>query len=216
MHKTQLKILELSGQKDITQMGLREIGREVGVKHPQVVHYHLNELKRRGLLKKSSRTIINKLQKTLKDSVDALVNIPILGAANCGNATLFANKSIEGYLKISQKLLRSTKTDGLFALTADGDSMNLAKISGKQVNHGDYLLIDGNQSNPKDGNYVLSIIDGCANVKKFKRIGNQIALLSESTETFPPIFIHTEDNCLINGVVIDVIKRNGGDTNATR
>jgi len=213
MHKTQLKILEISARKNIEQMGLRELGREIGVKHPQVVHYHLTQLKKRGLLRKNSREIIEKLQRSLKKSIESLVNIPILGTANCGAATLFANESLEGYLKISPKLLPRKGTEGLFALRAEGDSMNKANITGKKVDEGDYLLVDSNQTTPKNGDYVLSIIDGCANIKKLKNEGNRIVLFSESTGNYPPIYIHPDDDYLINGLVVDVIKGIGGDKN---
>lgn len=213
MHKTQLKILEISARKDVEQMGLRELGREIGIKHPQVVHYHLNQLKKRGILRENSRQIIQKLQKTLKKSVESLVNIPILGTANCGAANLFANDSLEGYLKISPKLLpKNASTEGFFVLRAEGESMNKATINEKQVNEGDFLLIDTNQANPENDDYVLSIIDGCANIKKFKRDKDRIVLLSESTGNYPPIYIHPKDDYLINGLVIDVIKGIGGDT----
>jgi len=63
MHKTQFKIIELAAKKNIEKMGPRAIGREIGVKHPQVVVYHLNQLKKIGLLPRKSKAIIEKLEK---------------------------------------------------------------------------------------------------------------------------------------------------------
>ncbi len=208
MHKTQLKILELSVKKNIEKLGLRELGREIGVEHPQVIFYHLTQLKKRGLLSRSSRGIIEKLRGSIEKSHDLLVDIPILGSANCGIATLFAQETLEGYLKVSRKLLPEGDTEGFFVLKADGDSMDKANIMGKNVEDSDYILIDSNRANPKNGDYVLSIIDGCANVKKFKyeKENERIVLFSESTKNYPPIYIHPDDDYLINGLVIATIK----------
>ena len=79
------------------------------------------------------------------------------------------------------------------------------------VEDGDFIVIDSANRNPKDGDYILSIIDNMANIKKIKfdRENNRIALISESTEKYPPIFIRPNDNFnyLINGVVLQVIKK---------
>ena len=169
----------------------------------------MNQLKKRGLLRKNSRQIIEKLRKSAEKSRGLLMDIPILGAANCGVATLFAQEALEGYLKVSTRLLPRGDTEGLFGLRADGDSMDRANIFGKSVTEGDYLLIDSNRTNPQDGDYVLSITDGCANIKKFKydQTNERIVLFSESTKEYPPIYIHKDDDHLINGLVVSVINK---------
>ena len=87
--------------------------------------------------------------------------------------------------------------------------MDRANIFGKSVTEGDYLLIDSNRTNPQDGDYVLSITDGCANIKKFKydQTNERIVLFSESTKEYPPIYIHKDDDHLINGLVVSVINK---------
>ena len=63
----------------------------------------------------------------------------------------------------------------------------------------------------KNGDYVLSIIDGMANIKRYFRDleYQRIILLSESSASISPIFIHRDDmdNYLVNGKVIQVIKK---------
>ncbi len=44
IHPEQRKILELIQTEDIGQLTLREIGRRIGVEHPQTVKYHLLQL----------------------------------------------------------------------------------------------------------------------------------------------------------------------------
>lgn len=74
--------------------------------------------------------------------------------------------------------------------------MNSASIKGNPVNDGDYVIAR-KKSNylPSNGDYVISIIGGAANLKKFRKDAKnrQIVLESESTEDLPPIVISEED-----------------------
>ncbi|MCD8563924.1 MAG: S24 family peptidase [Candidatus Pacebacteria bacterium] len=134
------------------------------------------------------------------------VSIPIVGMANCGPATIFAEQNIENHLKVSSRML--PKTEGIFAVRADGISMNRAKINDKTIDDGDYLIIDSTYLAPKNKDIVLSIIDEQANIKRFIRNEDgSIVLMSDSTRDFPPIYIHEDDEFFINGKVIDVIKK---------
>lgn len=206
MHIIQLKLLELSKRKNIFSMGPREIGREIGVSHPQKVKHHLGQLKKKGLLGHKEPYSVTKLRKDLNKQVVDLVDIPILGSANCGIATIIAEEPLEGFLKISAKLLGSSKPEKLFALIASGNSLNKANIDGENIEDGDYLIVDTNYKNMRNGEYIVSIIDGCANVKKIRVEDDKIILLSESTNNIPPIYVHPDDSYLINGVVTKVIK----------
>lgn len=214
MHIIQLKILELASRKNIRQLRLREIGEEIGINNRGLVKYHLDRLLNKGLLKnKKNDKLIQTLKRKIKKSNKALINIPILGSANCGVAALVADEMFEGYLKVAPNLLHIKDYDNLFVIKAEGDSLNKANIDGESVGSGDYLIVDTNL-NPRNGNYVLSVIDGCANVKKFKNETDRIVLESVSTEDIPPIFIDKGSDYLINGVVIKVIKApKGGEKN---
>mgnify|MGYP001615933644 FL=1 len=138
-----------------------------------------------------------------------LISVPILGSANCGPATIYAEQNIEGYLKISGKLLSRKKN--IFAIKASGYSMNKANINGERIEDGDYVIVDPKYQNFKNGDYVLSAIDGVANIKRYfnDKENKRIILLSESSASFSPIFIHYDDldGYLINGKVIQVIKK---------
>lgn len=72
------------------------------------------------------------------------------------------------------------------------------------------LLIDPENQSPQNGDYVLSIIDDCANLKKFERDSKTgaIRLVSESTnKTHKPIYISSEDNYMVNGKIVAVLKK---------
>ena len=143
------------------------------------------------------------------DKSRRLVSLPIIGSANCGPATIYAEANIEGYLKISPKLLPRAKN--IFAIQAVGYSMNRANINGRAIENGDYVIIDADYKQPKNNDYVLSIIDGVANIKKFiQDVKNKmIILVSESTRNYPPIYIHKDElmNYLVSGRAVQVIKR---------
>lgn len=210
MNENQEKLIELAKKKDLSKMNFREIGRELGIPNPQTVIYHLEQLKKKGLLYLDAQ----KKQRVAKPKafvVDSFFNIPIVGAANCGPAAQLAQEDITGYLKISPRSLQKSKPEGLIAIRAVGDSLNKASIDGDSIENGDYVIVDSKER-PRNGSYVLSIIDGMANFKKFFKDEKkqEIRLVSESTKDFPPIIMHKDDldvsGYLINGVVVRVIK----------
>lgn len=207
MHNIQEKLLQVMQNKNLNGMTLREIGEMIGEKFPQKVKHHLDQLQKRGLVKidKTKKTIMKSIGGAIENT--QLISIPIVGSANCGPATIFANENIEGYLKISKTILRKFKN--IFAIRAQGLSMNRAMVNGNTIEDGDYLLVDSDQTSPSNGDIVLSVIDDMANIKKYvwDEANNQIVLVSESTKDIPPIYIHEDDSFMINGKVIQVIKK---------
>ena len=86
--------------------------------------------------------------------------------------------------------------------------MNLANVNGNTIENGDFVIVDPNAKNPKNGDYVVSVIDDVANIKKFifDRKNNRIILQSESTQDYFPIFVHEDDKYEMSGKVVGVIK----------
>lgn len=124
---------------------------------------------------------------------------------------MVAESHIEGMLAVSRKLLpKKNLSENLFAIKAVGSSMNRANINGKSINDGDYVIVSRDDMEIKNGDYVLSVISGLANIKRYVEDGKheQIVLQSESDKFFPPIHIHKEDldEYFLNGKVIEVIK----------
>jgi len=206
MHAIQEKLLKLIDDKNIGGFTLRQIGGLIGEKLPQKVKHHLSHLERKGFIlidrknKKISR-ISNKAK-----AGDIFISIPIVGSANCGPANIYADQNIEGYLKISKRLAPNKKS--VFALRAEGNSLNKADVGGKNVESGDFVIVDSENLSPRDGDYVVSVIDGMANIKKYRldKSHSRIALLSESTQEYSPIFIHQNDDFRISGKVVGIVK----------
>ncbi|MCR4276521.1 MAG: hypothetical protein NUV87_00140 [Candidatus Roizmanbacteria bacterium] len=207
MHYIQEKLLKLVDHQNISGLTLRDIGSLVNETLPQKIKHHLSQLERKGFIiidKKNS--IIKRTSGDIKNS-DVFISIPIYGTANCGPRTIYANQNLEGYLKVSKKML--PKKDKIFALRAEGDSLNKADINGKSIEDGDFVIVDSQATNPKNGDYIVSIIEEMANIKKYiwDKKNSQIILGSESTQNYNPIYVHEDDNIVINGKVIDVIKK---------
>lgn len=210
MHAVQEKLLEqIDKDPSIGKLTLRDIGKRIGDPAPQKIKHHLSQLEKYGLISIDRKSGI--IQRTkggkIKES-STLISIPILGYANCGQASVIAEERPEGYLRVSSRLLPKTKK--IFALQAVGNSLNRARIGkgNKSLETGDFAIVDYENTNPKDGDYILSVIGGLANLKKFKldKENQQIILSSESTQNYSPIFIHQEDDYIIGGKIIGVLK----------
>lgn len=216
MHLIQEKILAEAGKRKLNGKSFRDLGSLVGVPdRPMTIKHHLSQLERKGLMKIDWETKTYELVKRgVEDAASRFVNVPVLGAADCGPARQLAEARPQGYLKISKKILKNGKE--VFALRAHGKSMNKAKVKGfngqeKNIEDGDYVLVDAKYLQPKNGDYVVSVVDGAANIKKFfaDKENKQVILVSESSHNYPPIYIHWDEagDCLVNGRVVEVIKQ---------
>jgi len=201
MHSIQKRLLELSRHHDLSTLGLRQIGRMIGENHPQKVKHHLKQI----IAAASSNGVLsNKMP-------GSLISIPVIGQANCGNATIMAQERLNKYISVSKRLVGRDSADNLFAVEAVGDSMNRANINGFGIDSGDYVVIDNGAKNFRTGDYVLSTINNLANIKRLLKDDEhkQIVLVSESSEEYSPIFIHEQDfeSYLAHGKVIAVLKQ---------
>jgi repressor LexA len=209
MHITQQNLLKLIKEKNLSRCTLREIGHLINEKYPQKIKHHLIQLNKKGLINVDfdKKTFEIAQQKNNKDA--DFINIPIVGMANCGPATLFAEENYTGQLKVTKQILNKNKKK-LYVLKAIGNSLNRANINGESVDDGDYLIVDEEAKDPLNGQYIVSVIDGCANIKKFikDKEKKRIVLISESTTDYPPIYIHPDEkpDYLICGTVIQVLK----------
>jgi len=215
MHIIQQKILNLAKERNLAELTLRKIGELVEEPDsPQKIKHHLDKLIEKGLLLRSADGKRLEVMASGFDIKSKIISLPIVGSANCGEALAFADEKIEGYLKVSLHTLDSSlsrRIGDLYVLCAVGDSMNRADIKGKSIEEGDYAIVDKAVKLPKNGEYVVSVIDGLSNIKRFydDQKNDRIILFSESTMNIPPIYIHKEDfaEYFICGKVVDVFKK---------
>lgn len=219
MHPIQEKLVRLSKTRDLSKLSYREIGRQLADSddprarvHPTNVKYHLDQLIGDGLIDATQRPVMRSQRLTANPTVFNLnlVKVPIVGSANCGPATIFADEKIEGYLQVSPLILKTKNYNDLYALRASGDSMNNSQVMGKPIINGDFVIVDRSKITPRDGERVVVVRDNVANIKQifFDHSEEVIILRSESTKDYNPIFVSPNDEWdgLISGTVIQVIK----------
>ena len=206
MHTIQEKLLHIINKGSLKDCTLREVGALIGESSAQKIKHHLEQLSKNNFIVIDTKT--KTISRASQKSADGLlVSLPIIGSANCGEATIDAVENTVGYLKVSKRLIPKIKN--VFVLVADGNSMNKADINGKTIEDGDFVIVDSSQRNPESGQYVVSVIDGMANIKKFvrDRKNQRIVLESVSTQKFTPIYIHEDDSYVVSGRVVGIVKR---------
>lgn len=197
-------MIDLAGVHDIAAMRRAELVRLVGCKYQSQIDHHLDRLINDGELFEKNGRLIPALS-----SPGSLLRIPIMGEADCGEATKFADGRIVDYLSVSPSIFSVESSDNIYALLARGDSMNRAAVAGKEIENDDYIIVQRKDAyEPRDGDIVVSDIGGLANVKRFKRDQGRIILVSDSyrQQDFAPIVISEQDDYNILGQVIDVVK----------
>lgn len=213
VNEVQRKLLDLAETVNLSEYTYYGLAKTLNIDHPYKVQFAIDQLIKKGALVKNYET--NTIFKPKSGClVDGLINIPYYGYINCGEALVFARDRIEGYLKITPSTIHVSDFNNLFALKASGNSMNKANIGGRSVDDGDYVLAQKKDSYcPSDGDYVISIIGGVANLKRFYKDNKnrQIVLKSESVEDLPPIIISEKDidklsTYSIAAEAIDVVK----------
>lgn len=207
MNIYQRKLLELIRDGKLNNLTRKETAAEIGLKYPGHVFYHLTRLQTQGFIRFGVKNEVFLNPKTTGGRA-SFWQIPVLGTAACGDATAFAEGTVEDHEMISTRF--AAENSGFFAVRAFGDSMNKANINGQNIEEGDLAIIDPNKQVPTNGDYVLSVIDGLANIKRFYRdASGQVMLKPESTnETHKVITLHPEDpiSYVVAGTVRHVIK----------
>ncbi len=205
MNQIQQKLLDIAKLSDIESIRRVDLVEMVNCEYPSQITHHLGQLIKHGDLVRKG----GKLVPALKTGA-GLVTIPIMGEADCGEATKYADGRIVDNLAVSPSVLKPKLSDRLYALIARGDSMNRAKVNGKNIENGDYIVIEKKDNYvPRDGDIVVSIIAGLANIKRLRHDNRQkrILLLPESFRSdFAPIIISEQDDFAVEGQVVDVIK----------
>ncbi len=206
MNPIQQKLLDIAKLEDIERLRRVDLVEMVNCEYPSQITHHLKQLVKRGDLVRKDGRLVPALRTNA-----GLVMIPVMGEADCGEATRYADGRIVDNLAVSPSVLKPKLSERLYALVARGDSMNRATVEGKTIENGDYIVIEKRDDYvPKDGDIVVSIIAGLANVKRLRRDNarQRILLLSEShrQDDYAPIVISDRDDFTVEGRVVDVIK----------
>ena len=151
---------------------VREIGEAVGLSSSSTVHNHLNQLERRGLIKRDpskSRTVSLVETEQSQELRRNAVPIPVVGNVAAG-VPILAEQNIEDHLMLSPDLAE----DGWFALRVRGDSM-----TGAGIYDGDLVIVKPQEDAP-DGTIVVALVEDEATVKRLDRSSGKIRLIAEN------------------------------------
>jgi repressor LexA len=173
---------------------VREIGENVGLSSSSTVHNHLNQLERRGLIKRDpskSRTVQLVADAEIDQKRRNAVSVPVVGNVAAGSPIL-AEQNIEDHLLLSPELAK----DGYFLLRVRGDSMINAGILDND------LVLVRPQHEASNGSIVVALVDGDATVKRFERSNGHVKLIPENS-AYEPI---VTTNVSLVGVVRGVIR----------
>lgn len=173
---------------------VREIGEAVGLSSSSTVHNHLNQLERRGLIKRDpskSRTVQLVQDQEIDEQRRNAVSVPILGNVAAGSPIL-AEQNIEDHIVLSPEIAK----EGYFLLRVRGDSMINAGIL-----DGDLVLVRPQQE-ASNGQIVVALVEGDATVKRFERGNGHVKLIAENP-AYEPI---VTSNASLVGQVRGVIR----------
>ena len=173
---------------------VREIGEAVGLSSSSTVHNHLNQLERRGLIKRDaskSRTVQLVQEKEIDDKRRSAIAVPIVGNVAAG-VPILAEQNIEDHLMLSPDIAK----EGWFLLKVRGDSMVNAAIL-----DGDLVLVRPKQE-ASNGEIVVALVEDEATVKRFHRENGRVQLIAENPAYAPIV----PDSLSIVGDVRAVIR----------
>ncbi len=167
---------------------IMEIKGNFGFASNQGVLDHLTALEKKGYIRrqKKSRGIV-----VLKTNGI----FPILGHVAAGNP-IDAEEFHEGNLKLEELF----DSDNSYVIKVKGDSMKNAGIF-----DGDYVIVRY-QKQVEHGEIAIAVIDSEATVKRVMYVGDKIVLQPEN-EAFAPITIDSDQESIICGKVIGVVRQ---------
>ncbi len=199
----QQKILDVI-QDHIDRLGypptIREIGRAVGISSTSVVNYHLNKLKKSGLLQRDGQ-----VSRGLKlPNFPHVVSVPILGTIQAGlpipvmDPIALENADEQDLIELTRDI--APQRDNIFALRVKGDSMIDALI-----NEGDIVVMQQTDV-AKNGDMVAAWIKDReeTTLKRFYSENGKVRLQPANPRVKP--IVVSADNLEIQGRVIAVIR----------
>ena len=173
---------------------LVEIGSHFGLSSVATDHKHVDNLKRKGLVRKTWNA--NRSLELTPAAVGVkAIRLPLAGRVAAG-------QPIEAYeqrevIAVPETMLGRGES---FVLQVRGDSM-----IDEQIRDGDYVVLE-KRARPQNGDVVVALIDGQeATLKKFFREGNRIRL-QPANQAMQPIIVPAE-RVRVQGVVVGLMRR---------
>lgn len=173
---------------------VREICEAVHLKSTSSVHSHLETLEKNGYIRRdpTKPRAIEILDDDFNLTRREMVQVPVIGQVAAGEPIL-AEQNIQDYFPIPAEYMPNAES---FMLKVKGESMINAGIM-----NGDTVLVQ-KQSDAKNGDMVVALVDDSATVKTFYKEDGYYRLQPEN-DTMEPILV---DHCEILGKVFGVFR----------
>lgn len=197
LHKTQEKLLELLTYNIDSPLSMRQLQEELDLSSPSLVHHHINQLEKKGYLKRNPNNPADYQILTTAEKPIAFLNL--YGSAKCGpDGTLLSGNPISR-IPLPSSLI-SFSIEQAFLVKADGDSME------PEIRNED-LVVAKKQNTAESGEIIICSLDGEARIKRFRKITNNVYTLESINSTYDPIVIKKGMNFNIEGVFKGLIRR---------
>jgi len=193
----QKKILDLIKQHLLNEgyaPTIRELACELNFSSPRAAAYHLDQLAKKGYIKKTSDGARNI---ALADQIDSKKTffVPLAGWS-AGGKPLYAEENIIDWIAISPKFIK--EDSDVFLLRVKGSSMS------PKIEHNDIVIVK-RQLVAQSGDIVVALVGNETTIKKYLPRHGQIVLQPINPE-YEPILVKP-NRLRIQGKVIGVMKK---------
>jgi len=218
-HKKILKFLEKFQAENGFPPSIREIGESTNISSTSVVNYYLNQLEEMNFIERESNVsrgirLLRTLEGNLVDtaqSITEMFSIPVVGRIVAGEPVPIPTSDFNYYdqetgIEIARSLLPPReKTEGLFALEVQGDSMIDA-----MVNDGDIVIMRPVNQAENGEMVAVWLSDRDETTLKYFYSENGKVRLQPANPQMKPIIIDNPAQVKVQGKVVLVIRRMEG------
>lgn len=177
---------------------VREIGKDLGLSSPATIHTHLNNLAKKGFIKKEetkNRAIELLVENEFMPKEETVADVPLLGKITAGSP-IEAIERPDEYFTLPSYLIPRNKQ--VFALNVSGCSMINAGIL-----DGDIVIVEKTNT-ARNGEIVVAMTDeNEVTLKTFYKENGYFRLQPEN-DTMEPIIL---DNVTILGKAIGLYRK---------
>lgn len=197
LHKTQEKLLELLTNNMDLPLSMRQLREELDLSSPSLVHHHINQLEKKGYLKRNPSNPSDYQILTKAEQPIAFLNL--YGQAKCGpEGTLLSGNPVSR-IPLPSSLI-SFSIDQAFLIKAKGDSME------PEIRNEDLVIVK-KQKNAENGDIVICSLDDEVRIKKFRQVTDKLYMLESINTKYDPIVIEENMTFNIEGVFRGLIRR---------
>ena len=218
-HKKILKFLEKFQAENGFPPSIREIGENTNISSTSVVNYYLNQLEEMNFIQRESNVsrgirLLRTLEGNLVDTAQTITDmfsVPVVGRIVAGEPVPVPSSDFNYYdqetgIDIARSLLPAReKTEGLFALEVQGDSMIDA-----MVNDGDIVIMRPINQAENGEMVAVWLLDRDETTLKYFYHENGKVRLQPANPLMQPIIIDNPAQVKVQGKVVLVIRRMEG------